>query len=97
MRSGWFVELFLFISAFLMASRLPTVSLKKFRIPVRFVIPVLMCAGLFAGALVYEPWLTVGVVSVLYLLSVPLCSYIFLRLKAKEEGVVSEKAEETKA
>lgn len=95
LRSGWFVELFLFISAFLMASRLPTVSLKKFRIPVRFVIPVLMCAGLFAGALVYEPWLTVGVVGILYLLSVPLCSYVFLRLKAKAEGTETEKSEKT--
>ncbi len=91
LRSSLFVEIFLILSAFLMASRLPTVSLKKFRIPVRFVIPVLACAGLFAGALVYEPWLTMGIVGVAYLLSVPVCSYVFLRLKKshtpeQEEG-----------
>ena len=48
----------------------------------------------YAGALVYKPWLTVSTTFVLYLLSVPLCSYVFLKLKAKEEGQVSEKTPE---
>lgn len=74
-----------------MASRLPTISLKHFRVPVRFVVLLLALAGFYAGALVYKPWLTVSTTFVLYLLSVPLCSYVFLKLKAKEEG----KAEKT--
>ncbi|MGN0904281.1 MAG: CDP-diacylglycerol--serine O-phosphatidyltransferase [Alphaproteobacteria bacterium] len=93
LRSSFVVELFLFLSAFLMASRLPTISLKKFRVPVRYVVIVLALAGCFAGALVYEPWLTVGVIGILYLLSVPLCSYVFLRLKAKADGSRPEAAE----
>lgn len=84
-RSGPFVEAFLFISAFLMASRLPTISLKHIRLPVRFVVPVMGLAGFYAGAMVYEPWLTLGLTFLLYVLSVPVCSYIFLRLKAKAE------------
>ena len=97
-RSGPFVETFLFISAFLMASRLPTISLKHFRIPVRFVVFVLALAGFYAGALVYQPWLTASVTFVLYLLSVPLCSVVFLRLKAKaeskqDEGTTEEQTE----
>ena len=92
-RSGPFVEAFLFISAFLMASRLPTISLKHFRIPVRFVVPLLALGGFYAGALVYKPWLTASVTFILYLLSVPVCSYIFLKLKARGENS-STKSEE---
>lgn len=84
-RTSWFVELFLFLSAFLMASRLPTISLKHFRIPVRFVVPLLALVGFYAGALVYKPWLTASITFILYLLSVPLCSFVFLRLKARTE------------
>ena len=84
-RNATFVETFLFISAFLMASRLPTISLKHFRVPVRFVVLLLALAGFYAGALVYKPWLTVSTTFVLYLLSVPVCSVVFLKLKAKED------------
>ena len=91
-RSGWFVELFLFLSAFLMASRLPTISLKHFRIPVRLVVPLLALAGLYAGALVYKPWLMASVTFIFYLLSVPLCSFIFLKLKAREEQQIKNES-----
>ncbi len=92
-RNGIFVEIFLLISAFLMASRLPTISLKHFRIPVRFVVPLLILAGCYAGALVYKPWLTASLTFILYLLSVPLCSFVFLKLKSKAENKTEEKAE----
>ena len=96
-RNSVFVETFLLISAFLMASRLPTISLKHFRISVRFVVPLLILAGCYAGALVYQPWMTASVTFVLYLLSVPLCSIVFLRLKAKAESKPAEAATEEKA
>ena len=92
-RSGVFVESFLFVSAFLMASRLPTISLKHFRIPVRFVVLLLALAGVYAGALLYKPWLTVATSFILYLCSVPLCSIVFLRLKARAEASTEENAE----
>ena len=68
-----------------MASRLPTISLKHFRVPVRFVVLLLALAGFYAGAMVYKPWLTLSATFIGYLISVPLCSYVFLKLKAKEE------------
>ena len=92
-RNAVFVESFLLVSAFLMASRLPTISLKHFRIPVRFVVPLLILAGCYAGALVYKPWLTASTTFILYLISVPFCSYVFLKLKAQEENK-TEKADE---
>lgn len=94
-RNCVFVETFLFLSAFLMASRLPTISLKHIRIPVRLVVPLLTLGGFYAGALVYEPWLTASLTFIFYLLSVPLCSYIFLKLKAREEKGGEKKDEKT--
>lgn len=95
-REGTFVEVFLFLSAFLMASRLPTISLKNFRIPVRFVVLVLGFAGFYAGALFYKPWLVLSTTFCLYVLSVPLCSFLFLRLKAKALDVGEKTAENKK-
>ena len=93
-RNSVFVETFLLISAFLMASRLPTISLKHFRIPVRFVVPLLILAGCYAGALVYKPWLTLSLSFSFYLISVPFCSIVFLRLKSQAEGKAETKADE---
>lgn len=92
-RSAVFVEVFLFLSAFLMASRLPTISLKKIRIPAAFLPVFLITAGLFIGALFYEPWLTVGVMGVVYIITVPFCSIVFLRWKkaALQEQAVEQK------
>ena len=84
-KSGWFVELFLFASAMLMASRLPTISLKHIRLPVRLTAVVMAFAGFYTGALFYKPWLVLSLTFLGYLISVPLCSYVFLRLKAKTE------------
>ena len=49
----------------------------------------------FPAALVYEPWLTASMTFIFYLLSVPLCSYVFLKLKAKEEKGGEKKEEKT--
>ena len=91
-RNGSLVEVFLFVSAFLMASRLPTISLKHLRVPVRFVVFVLALAGFYAGLLVYKPWLALSLTFIGYLISVPICSCVFLKLKAGAAGK-SEKAE----
>ena len=80
------VEAFLLISAFLMASRLPTISLKHFRIPVRFVMPLLILAGCYVGALVCKPWIMLSLSFLFYLVSVPVCCLVFRNLKAKAEG-----------
>lgn len=82
-RAPYFVETFLFLSAFLMASRLPTISLKKIRISATVLPLFLLAAALFFGALFYEPWLTVGIMGLIYIVTVPFCSVVFLRLKRK--------------
>lgn len=96
LRNSVFVEIVLFLTAFLMASRLPTLSLKNFRVPVPYVVVVLAFAGFYAGALVYQPWMIIGLTSVLYVISIPICSIVFLRLKSKEGEAVKPKEKKGK-
>jgi CDP-diacylglycerol--serine O-phosphatidyltransferase len=58
--------------AALMISRIPTLSLKKFRIPQRYVVPTLLGVGLLAAFLTTAPWPTLLFVGLLYLGSIPL-------------------------
>jgi CDP-diacylglycerol--serine O-phosphatidyltransferase len=58
--------------AVLMVSRIPTLSLKKFRIPHRYVMPTLLGIGLLAAFLTAAPWPTLLLVGILYLGSIPL-------------------------
>jgi CDP-diacylglycerol---serine O-phosphatidyltransferase len=57
---------------FLMVSTLPTLSLKKFRIPHHFVMPTLLGIGLMAAFLSTAPWPTLFMIGFVYLGSIPL-------------------------
>ena len=74
----------LFVGA-LMASRLPTISLKSIKIsrpylPLAMVILLLLISCMFINF-----WLTMGVLGALYILTVPLTGMIFLKVRAKYE------------
>ncbi len=75
---------FLFIISCLMVSHIPTVSLKKLRIPVFLVVPVMLMVALYAGFIVSQPWLTISVSAIVYLLSIPAGVYMFFKFKKEE-------------
>jgi CDP-diacylglycerol--serine O-phosphatidyltransferase len=64
----------------LMVSQVPTFSFKKMRIPQRLVLPVLIACGLLVAALVSAPWLTLGIVIMVYLGTIPWSFYSYRRL-----------------
>lgn len=66
----------------LMASRLPTVSLKAIHIRRTHLLPVMAGLLLLIAFLATHFWLTIGVVGFLYILTVPLTGWIFLRVRA---------------
>ena len=70
--------------ALLMISKVPTVSLKRIRIPHHLVIPTLLGFGVATAFLTTEPWLTLTVVGIVYVSSVPftVCSYFRLKRAA---------------
>jgi CDP-diacylglycerol--serine O-phosphatidyltransferase len=67
----------------LMASRLPTISLKSVHIP-RQALPYTVAGLLLLIAfLAADFWLTIGVVGALYILTVPVTGFVFLKAKAR--------------
>lgn len=76
------IFMLLFVGA-LMASRLPTISLKHLHIPKKFMPMVMAALMLLIAFLVTNFWVTLGVVGVLYIFSVPLTGIIFLKVRSK--------------
>lgn len=86
LQTPWVGSAVLLLCGILMACRWPTFSAKSLRVPVRFMVPVLLCVMLIISMLVSQFWLTLGLIGILYLLSVPVCGYIFLRLRRSYEA-----------
>ena len=85
LQNPWTGVFMLIFIGTLMASRLPTISLKAIHIPKNWMPAVLAALLLLIAFLVANIWMTVGVVGILYLLTVPLTSLVFLRVRAKFE------------
>jgi CDP-diacylglycerol--serine O-phosphatidyltransferase len=60
-----------FITASLLISRIPTLSLKKVQISHKLVLPLLVIVALLTGALFSEPWMTLSAIAIIYILSIP--------------------------
>jgi CDP-diacylglycerol--serine O-phosphatidyltransferase len=71
-----------------MVSKVPTVSLKRIRVPHHMVVPTLLAFGVATAFLTTAPWPTLMVVGVVYLGSIPLTirSYYKLRRAAEARG-----------
>ena len=69
----------------LMASRMPTYSFKRLKIPQPYVLPFLVLAALFFAGLAGRPWLTLALVAVLYLATFPFSILSYRRLREEAE------------
>ena len=69
----------------LMASRLPTISLKSLHVKKRSLPFVLAGLLLLVAFLASNFWLTIGVVGLGYIFTVPLSGLAFLRTRARYE------------
>ena len=78
------IFMLLFVGS-LMASRLPTISLKHLRIPKAWLPFVLAALLLLVALLVSNFWLTLGALGVGYVLTVPMTGWIFLRVRDRHE------------
>jgi CDP-diacylglycerol---serine O-phosphatidyltransferase len=75
------VILFTFLVAGLMISRIPMFSFKKIRIRRRLIAPLLVGVGLVVVLLAKDLWLAVSLLSLAYLLTIPLSVWSHRRLK----------------
>ncbi len=75
--------MFLFV-ALMMVSRVPTFSIKRIRVRPQYIVPLLVVAMLVVVFLVTEPWATLSVMGVLYLLSIPVSVVVAHRMQRRE-------------
>ena len=67
----------------LMASRLPTISLKSIRLTKTYVLPTMAGLLLLVAFLFTHFWLTLGVLGAGYIATVPLVGLVFLKVRAR--------------
>lgn len=79
--------------AVLMISRLPTYSFKQFRVPHRYVLPMLLAVGLVAALAVTATWVTLSALIVLYLATIPIAVRDFRRREVAEGSSALDAAE----
>ena len=85
LQSPWTGIFMLLFVGSLMASRLPTISLKHLHVPRPWLPAVLAALLLLIAFLVSSFWMTIGVVGILYILTVPVTGMVFLRVRARYE------------
>jgi len=78
-----FAMFMLFLIGALMASRLPTISLKSIHLTKKFMMPTMAGAVLLVAFLFTHFWLTLGVIGAGYIFTVPFVGVIFLKVKAR--------------
>ena len=86
LRSNTFCSVLMLVVAFLMVSRIPTVSTKKMKVPTFMFIPMMLVVALFASFIISQPWMTLGVMTALYALSIPVGIFVFLHEKREYEN-----------
>lgn len=85
-QSPWVGSAALLVCGILMSSRFPTISAKSLRVPAKHMVPFLVFVMFVIGMLVSQFWLTLGVIGIGYLVSVPVCAIVFLRLRRNHES-----------
>jgi len=79
--------------ALLMVSQVPTYSLKQLRVPQRMVLPMLVLIALLAAGLAGAPWLTLLVISLIYIGSFPFSVLAFCKLKREAQAQAQAQAQ----
>jgi CDP-diacylglycerol--serine O-phosphatidyltransferase len=72
--------------ALLMVSRIPTISLKRFRVPHHYVVPIMLGVAIFAGFLTTAPWPTLSAIGIVYIASIPFTLREFNRMRRAAES-----------
>jgi CDP-diacylglycerol---serine O-phosphatidyltransferase len=79
--------------ALLMVSKVPTVSLKRIRIPHHLVVPTLLGIGVLAAFVTTAPWPTFTAIGIVYVGSIPLTIRAYERLRRAADARRGEPAE----
>jgi CDP-diacylglycerol--serine O-phosphatidyltransferase len=89
-RSPYLNGIWISVVALMMVSTVPTVSLKRIRIPHQHVIPTLLGVGLMTAFFTTAPWPTLTFVGAVYIASIPMTIRSSLRLRRAYEARQTE-------
>ncbi len=84
-RNPQLVGILIVVISALMVSKIPTYSFKQVRVPHKYVLLTMLFVGLIAAFAVGAPWLTITILLIAYIISLPLGYRSFKRLQ-KEQG-----------
>ncbi len=82
-RSNAFCATLMVIVTLLMVSRIPTFSTKKLKVPTYMLMPLMLIVALFASFIISQPWLTLGLATLCYAISIPVGIIVFWMEKKK--------------
>ncbi|MBI1275798.1 CDP-diacylglycerol O-phosphatidyltransferase [bacterium] len=85
-QNPWIAGFYFLFIAFLMASRIPTFSIKRLTIRRDYVMQFTVLAGLLVVMLTIEPWGTLLAIGIGYMVSILFSSISFWRLKRQYEA-----------
>jgi CDP-diacylglycerol---serine O-phosphatidyltransferase len=92
-RSPYLNAVWISAVALLMVSTVPTMSLKRIRIPPHLVVPSLLGVGVMAGFFMTAPWPTLTFVGALYIGSIPLTIRAYMERRRAYEIRKTEQTE----
>ena len=84
-RQPWVVGIFMLVIAGMLVSTIPTYTFKKLKISQHWILPTMLITAAIAIFLINAPWLTLSVVGLAYICSIPL-SYRAQQALQKTEG-----------
>ena len=82
-RSPALVSAVLVVVSALLVSRIPTMSFKKFKVPNRWVLPMMLAVGLYGALLINAPWMTFAATLLAYLGGIPFGIRSYRRMAAR--------------
>lgn len=88
----WII-LYVGIIGVLVGSTVPTISIKKIPIRNEYILPTFLVLGSVAVGLVVAPWISLAVIGLIYISSIPVTIVVYFKLQnsyAKEHPVVAE-------
>ena len=83
------IALYFAIIAFLSVSNIPTFSAKHFYIPKNLSYIFILLFGIVIVFAITKPWLTFPVIGIIYILSIPISSAVYLYIMYKNKGKTS--------
>ena len=85
-RQPWVVGIFMLVIAGMLVSTIPTYSFKKLKISRHWILPTMLITAAIAVFLINAPWLTLSVVGLAYICSIPLSYRAQQALQKAEAG-----------